>query len=245
VHQLISVRPGPTPARAYTAAPRGETERYRFTGLLQETVTPWAGALEEIRLPIRLFGNVLLTEERLLFSGRFWVPRTPSRLWAINDALVGGSNYAQRAAQFVESRDSHAVGECVLDWIYAVQLERPDSELVQDGNAPNIGFVTAQGESWSCVSVRPMDTPSSPWNVYLELAQFFVREIASARSRQNPNDDTLQRLMHETRYDASRPACVGWEIPYGIDVPTDSTNGLRGRGPVFSPEYAQDPGVED
>jgi hypothetical protein len=220
VHQLISVRPGPTPARAYTAAPRGETERYRFAGLLQETVTPWAGALDEMRLPIRLLGNVLLTEERLLFSGKFWVPRTPSRLWAINDALVGGSNYAQRAAQFVESRDSHAVGECVLGWISAVQLERPDSESVNAGNAPGFGFVTVQSESLSCVSVRPMDTPSLPWNVYLERAQFLVRWIAGARSRRHPNDDTLERLMHDTRYDASARVCVGWEIPYSEQVPT-------------------------
>lgn len=176
-----------------------------------------------MRLPIRLFGNVLLTEKRLLFSGKFWVPRTPSRLWAINDALVGGSNYAQRAAQFVESRHSHAVGECDLVWISAVQLERNDSELVKvGGNAPNIGFVTAQGDSLSCVSVRPMDTPSLPWNVYLELAQFMVREIATARSRHChlPDDDTLQRLIHETRYDASRPACLGWEIPYSEPVRT-------------------------
>lgn len=175
-----------------------------------------------MRLPVRLFGNVVLTDKRLLFSGRFWVPRTPSRLWAVNDALVGGSNYAQRAAQFVESRRSHAVGECDLDWIYAVQLERNDSEVVRAGNAPNIGFVTVQGESLSCVSARPMDTPSPPWNVYLERAQLIVRSIASARRHhcQPANDDTLQRLIHETRYDASRPTCVGWEIPDSEPVPT-------------------------
>jgi hypothetical protein len=136
MHQLIRIQPGSTPARAYTAPRRGETVRYRLTGCLQETVTPWAGVLAAPTLPVRLIGVVLLTDARLLFSGKFWIPRKPSRFWAINDALEGGgTNYAKRAAQFVERRDIHAVGHCPVDWINAVQLERRDTALVSQGNA--------------------------------------------------------------------------------------------------------------
>src|SRR5216684_583566 len=223
MHQLIRIQPGPTPAPAYTAPRRGETVRFRLTGLLQETVTPWAGALPETTLPVRLIGVVLLTDERLLFSGKFWIPRKPSRFWAINDALEGdGTNYAKRAAQFVERRDIHAVGHCPLDWIDAVQLERPDTALVREGNAPIIGFCTVQNQSVSCVSIRPLDDPASPWSVYVQHAQFIVRCVASARSREDPehpNDETLRRLIADAHYDASKPECVGWEIPYCSAVP--------------------------
>jgi hypothetical protein len=221
VYHLISIQPGPTAARAYTAPPKGETVRYRLTGLLQETVTPWAGALLETTLPVRLLADVLLTENRLLFSGKFWIPRTPSRLWAINDGLVGGSNYAQRAAQFVERRDVHAVGHCDLNWISAVQLERPDTAIVNAGTPPGLGFVTARNDSASCVSLRPLDTPSSPWSVYLEQAQWIVRCVASARSRHNPDDDTLRGLMDDARYESSALEAVGWVIPHNLDVPTE------------------------
>jgi hypothetical protein len=172
-------------------------------------------------LPVRLIADVLLTDERLLFSGKFWVPRKPSRFWAINDALEGGgTNYAKRAAQFVERRDIHAVGYCSLDWIDAVQLERPDTASVSEGNSPMIGFCTVQNDSLSCVSIRPLDNPASPWNAYVERAQFIVRCVASARSRQHQDDDTLRRLMDDAHYDASKPNCVGWEIPHCRHVPT-------------------------
>lgn len=223
MHQLIRIQSGPTPAREYTA-PRGETVRFRLTGLVQETITPWAGSLPAITLPVRLLGDVVLTDERLLFSGEFWIPRKPSRFWAINDALEGGgTNYAKRAAQFVERRDVHAAGYCLLDWVDAIQLERPDTELVRAGNAPNIGFCTVQGQSLSCVSIRSLDDPPAPWSVYLDHAQFIVRCVAWARSRQHPNDDTLQRLMGDAHYDASKPECVGWGIPYCIHVPADES----------------------
>jgi hypothetical protein len=223
MHQLIRIQPGSTPARQHTA-PRGETVRFRLTGLVQETITPWAGALPAITLPVRLLGDVLLTDERLLFSGKFWVRRKPSRFWAINDALEGGgTNYAKRAAQFVERRDIHAVGYCLLDCVDAVQLERPDTELVRVGNAPNIGFCTVQGQSLSCVSIRPLDDPPAPWSVYLGYAQFIVRCVASARSRQYPNDDTLRRLMGDAHYDASNLECVGWGIPYCSPVPANES----------------------
>src|SRR6266699_5825756 len=167
--QLIRIQAGPAPAQAYTAPRQGETVRCHLTGLLQETVTPWPGALAAATLPVGLIGVVLLTEERLLFSGKFLVPRKPSRLWAINDALEGGgTNYAKRAAQFVERRDIHAVGHCPLDWIDAVQLERPDTASVSEGYSPMIGFCTAQNQSVSCVSIRPQDDPASPWSVYVQ-----------------------------------------------------------------------------
>jgi hypothetical protein len=171
-------------------------------------------------LPKRLLGVVLLTEQRLLFSGRFLVPRTPSRLWAINDALQGGgTNYAQRAAQFVERRDIHAAGDCALEWVYAVQLERANNELINAGVSPSLGFVTMQKDSVSCVSVRPLDDPVSPWSVHLQGAQSIVRFIAQIRSRNNPGNDTLRMLAGEARYEIPAPECVGWEIPYSVEVP--------------------------
>jgi len=85
-----------------------------------------------------------------------------------------------------------------------------------------IGFCTVQNQSVSCVSIRPLDDPASPWSVYVQHAQFIVRCVASARSREHPehpNDETLRRLIADAHYDASKPECVGWEIPYCSPVP--------------------------